>query len=42
MTNPEWMPYSIGLCKATWLALGEELERVVLKHPRSWPDHEKG
>ncbi|HEY3415395.1 MAG TPA: uroporphyrinogen decarboxylase family protein, partial [Armatimonadota bacterium] len=42
MTNPAWMPYSIGLCTSTWECLGEELEKVVLRHPRSWPNYVKG
>jgi hypothetical protein len=42
MTNPEWMPWIIGLCSNTWELLGEELEKVVLRHPRTWPGYRQG
>jgi hypothetical protein len=42
MTNPEWTPWSIGLCTSTWEACGAELEEVVLRHPRTWPNYQKG
>ena len=42
MTDPEWMPFHIGLCPITWQELGAELEQVVLRHPRTWPEFEKG
>lgn len=40
--GPEWMPYTIHLCNATWAALGKDLEDVILRHPKTWPDYEKG
>lgn len=42
MTNPEWTPCHIGLCTSVWDALGEELEEIVLRHPRIWPNYVKG
>ena len=42
MTNPERMPYNVGLSSATWEALGAELEQIVLRHPKTWPHFEKG
>jgi len=42
MTDPEWMPYTIGLCGITWELLGKELEDVVLRHPKSFPWYEPG
>ncbi|MHB9133817.1 MAG: uroporphyrinogen decarboxylase family protein [Armatimonadota bacterium] len=42
MTNPAWMPWSVGLCTLTWDLLGEELEQVVLRHPRTWPNYQPG
>jgi len=41
-THPESMPYWIHLSGASWAALGAELEAVVLRHPRTWPDFRKG
>jgi hypothetical protein len=41
-TNPEWMPYTIGLTLPLWLNLGEELEKIVLRHPKSWPGYKPG
>lgn len=41
-TNPEWMPYSIGLTIPLWLSLRGELEKVVLRHPRTWPGFRPG
>ena len=42
MTNPQWMPWSIGVWDCTWEYLGEELEKIVLRHPRTWPHYVKG
>lgn len=42
MTGPERMPYGIHLSGASWAALGEKLEQVVLRHPKTWPNFRKG
>jgi hypothetical protein len=41
-TGPEWMPYTIGLTKASWDRFGEEQEKVVLNHPKTWPNWQPG
>ncbi|MCX7015440.1 MAG: hypothetical protein NTW86_23285 [Candidatus Sumerlaeota bacterium] len=41
-TNPRWMPYSIHLTIPLWRRLGAELEKVVLRHPKTWPHHKPG
>jgi len=41
-TNPEWMPYSIALTTPLWLNLREELEKVVVRHPKTWPNYKPG
>lgn len=42
MTNPQYMPYRIGITQSTWSALGAELEQVLLQHPQTWPNFKKG
>ena len=39
---PEWTPCSVGLMPATWIRYREDLEEVVLSHPRIFPDYTKG
>ncbi|OPZ19670.1 MAG: methylcobalamin:coenzyme M methyltransferase [candidate division BRC1 bacterium ADurb.BinA364] len=41
-TNPEWMPYTINLTIPLWRRLGAELEDIVLRHPRTWPNYKPG
>lgn len=41
-TGPEWMPYAIHLTKASWERFGAEQERVVLAHPKTWPNWQPG
>ncbi len=36
---PEYIPYKINLSGSTWVALGKELEEIVLRHPRTWPGY---
>jgi hypothetical protein len=36
---PEYIPYTINLSASTWVALGDELEKIVLRHPRTWPGY---
>lgn len=38
---PEWTPCRVSLMPATWIKYREELEEVVLAHPRIFPDYEK-
>ena len=39
---PEWVPVCFGISSSAWLKYGEELEAVVLRHPRIFPDYVKG
>jgi len=41
-TGPEWMPYSIHPTKASWDRFGAEQERVILAHPKTWPNWQPG
>ena len=40
--TPEWTPYVVSLMPATWMKYREDLEEVVLAHPRTFPGYEKG
>lgn len=40
--NPEWTPFVVSLMPATWMKYREELEELVLAHPRVFPGYEKG
>ncbi len=40
--HPKWIPANIGILPATWYHYGEELEKIVLEHPRLFPDYKKG
>ncbi|MCD6350552.1 MAG: hypothetical protein J7M26_00420, partial [Armatimonadetes bacterium] len=39
---PEWIPGNVALMQATWLRYGEELEKIVLEHPRLFPGYREG
>ena len=39
---PEWTPYGISIMPRTWIKYREELEELVLSHPRSFPGYKKG
>ena len=39
---PEWTPCNVGLMPATWIKYREDLEQVVLAHPRIFPGYKKG
>lgn len=39
---PEWTHCRVGLLPATWIKYREDLEALVLAHPRIFPNHEKG
>ena len=40
--HPEWIPCRVGLMPATWIKYREELERLVLDHPRIFPGYARG
>jgi uroporphyrinogen decarboxylase len=40
--GPDWTPCRVGLMPATWMRCREELEELVLAHPRIFPDYERG
>jgi uroporphyrinogen decarboxylase len=40
--RPEWIPCRVRLMSATWIKYREELERLVLDHPRVFPGYERG
>jgi len=39
---PKWIPATVGLMPATWRKYREDLERIVLDHPKIFPDFKKG
>lgn len=39
---PEWTPCEVNLMPATWMKYREDLEDLVLSHPRIFPDFKKG
>ena len=40
--NPKWMPYGLHIHKGSWHEFGDDLEKVVLAHPKTWPDYRAG
>jgi len=40
--TPEWTPCNVGLMPATWMKYREDLEEIVLVHPRLFPDYQRG
>jgi uroporphyrinogen decarboxylase len=40
--NPQWIPCGVGFSPITWHTLREDLEAIVLRHPRLFKDHTKG
>ncbi len=40
MTGPEWIPVHVNLSDSLWNELGEELDEVVARHPRLFPNHD--
>jgi uroporphyrinogen decarboxylase len=40
--RPEWTPFNVGIMPATWMKYREDLEEIVLSHPRAFPYHKKG
>ena len=39
---PEWIPCRMSLSPLMWKVFREDLERVVLAHPRIFPEHSEG
>ena len=40
--GPEWIPCSVGFAPVTWKTHRENLERIMLDHPRLFPGHQEG
>ncbi len=40
--SPEWIPFSVGILPAAWMKRRESLEDVLLAHPKTYPNFEKG
>jgi len=40
--EPEWTPCSVSLMMATWMKYRDELEGIVLAHPKLFPGFKKG
>ena len=40
--NPKWIPATVSIMPATWKKYREEVERIVLDHPKIFPDYKKG
>lgn len=41
-TGPESMPYNVYISQPSWTEYGAEMEKVILRHPKTWPDYRKG
>ncbi|MBI4532043.1 MAG: hypothetical protein HY709_11055 [Candidatus Latescibacteria bacterium] len=39
---PEWIPCSVGFSPINWNAYREDLEKIVLSHPRLFPGYQEG
>jgi uroporphyrinogen decarboxylase len=40
--GPEWIPCCVGIMPATWARYREDLEGLLLRHPKLFPDFEPG
>jgi hypothetical protein len=40
--NPQWIPCKVSIMPATWRKYRKELEEIVLRHPKIFPDYRKG
>lgn len=40
--NPKWVPFSVGLAWPIWHRYREDLEDLVLRHPKVFPSYRKG
>lgn len=39
---PEWIPCVVSIMPATWIKYKEEVEKIVLEHPKLFPHYKKG
>ena len=39
---PEWIPHVISISPSSWMKYREQLEDLVLRHPRVFPEYRKG
>ena len=39
---PEWIPCTVSIMPATWIKYKEEVEKIVLEHPKLFPHYKKG
>ena len=39
---PEWIPCVVGIMPATWIKDKEDVEKIVLEHPKLFPHYKKG
>lgn len=42
LDSPAWTPVVVSLMPATWMKYREDLEALVLAHPRIFPGYQKG
>jgi len=40
--NPEWIPCRVSIMPGTWKKYREEVEEIVLRHPKIFPGYKKG
>lgn len=40
--KPQWIPYRINIGWAMWEKFGDEVEKVIMNHPATWPNYQKG
>jgi len=40
--NPQWIPVTVGILPAAWMKYREDLEQIVLHHPKIFTHYEKG
>ena len=40
--NPQWIPATVSILPAAWMKYREDLERIVLHHPKIFIPYEKG
>jgi len=40
--HPSWIECNIKLSRSAWHEYGRDLESVLLKHPKTWPDYKEG
>lgn len=40
--HPHWIPCSVGFSLLTWKTYGRDLERIILDHPRLFPEYREG